>query len=55
MDEWLNGLFYVVWVLSMIWSIWSYRIGFKKGVTVGRIRERMQWVAMKKDEGEEHK
>lgn len=50
MDEWLIWFFCVAWVLSIIWS---YNIGHQKGVTIGEVRERLQWVAAKKDkEGE---
>ena len=48
MNEWLIC---VAWVLSIFWS---YHMGFKKGVTIGEVRDRLQWVAMKKDkEGEQ--
>lgn len=47
MNEWLNWLISVAWVLSIIWS---YNIGHQKGVTIGEVRERLQWVMMKKDE-----
>ena len=52
MDEWVIWFICVGWVASIIWS---YNIGFSKGVTIGEVRERLQWtVKMKKDkEGEQ--
>ena len=52
MDEWLIWFFCVAWVLSIIWS---YNIGHQKGVTIGEVRERLQWVAAKKDKEKKDK
>lgn len=52
MDEWSIWFLCVAWVLTIFLS---YDMGFRKGVTIGEVRERLQWtLKMKKDkEGEQ--
>ena len=52
MDEWRIWFIIVGWGVSIFWS---YQIGFSKGVTIGETRERLQWVASKKDKEKKDK